>query len=144
MLSRKVNSSHEPPPTIQRTKKYFVNTYRQVGQLRRREKQQASPILISSYIIDTFLQDIDVKNNIYDLYDFALTVKDTLDSGFIIGDNVRRAWRVKQQTAFIKLMYMFYKFMIYKAILIHIVMHQDWYIRLTVDFFNLYLDQVIT
>lgn len=128
---------------MQSTGSLLSKTYVRVEKLKQREEKHAGLFLRSSYVVDTFLQDWNITTTLSDAYDAALTVKDTVDTTFQAGLHTRKIVKHKHKMALMKVLYIVYKIVVYKCLLLGIVNKNDHVVRMLLDYIHMVFDAII-
>lgn len=128
------------------SKSNIVRTYTTISRLRRTEEKTCGNVFVTSYIVDTYIQDAFTSSNGFlNTCSLVLSVKDVLDSGFVVTENFRKVAKHsdKKYAAFIKIAYIAYKFIVYKLFLTQFLVHSDHIVHMFIDYINLLLDYTI-
>jgi len=131
-------------PTHTRNNRFFFSkTYLRLEKLKQQEEKHGGPLLRTSYIIDIFLQDSNITSTISDAYDAVLTTRDAVDTTFQAGIQTRKLVRHKHRVAMLKVLYILYKIIVYKCILLSIVSKNDHALRMLLDYVHMFVDVII-
>lgn len=117
--------------------------YLRFERMKRYEDRKGSFWIVTSYAVDTLFQDINIHDTVSDFCDSVLSLRDNLECGLSASRNVRLVVRHQQQTAMLKLVYLMYKIIVYKCVLMQMIGKDDIFIRMSVDYLHLILDKIM-
>jgi hypothetical protein len=138
MLQRQRTSWPHQNPT------WVSKAYNKIQKMKKVEEQKCHFVLLTTYAIDTFVNDLRFTNDFSNMCSSVLTIKDSLDSSLIASVSLRRVVKRKELMSMVKLFYMVYKFVIYKFIISHMLDEiNNEAIRLSVDYTNLIVDHLL-